>query len=122
MATPGIDDLSPLAQLAVLVIGAVASALAWLAGQRNQAPSPNGGRNGFQEEIDSLRRDLEHVLFAHRESINVKIDKQIESIRSLIDRGSVDAKGDSVGIFERLRQLEISVAEIKARLPPRRGG
>lgn len=111
---PNIDNLSPLAQLAVLVIGAVASALAWLAGQRNKPPPSQNG-NHLALEIETLRRDLERVLYAHREAIDVKIVLQVKEIRDMIERGATEARDERHEITERLRSVEISTAELRAR-------
>lgn len=112
---PNLENLSPLAQLAVLVIGAVASALAWLAGQRNQpTPSPQNG-NHLALEIETLRRDLERVLYAHREAIDVKIGLQVKEIRDMFDRGMSEAKGERHEMSDRLRTVEIATAELRAR-------
>lgn len=109
MASQNPGDIDPLVQLFILVIGAVASAVAWLVGQKNNSSAPASPPNGnlLTMEIETLRRDLERVLFAHREALDTRIEKQI-------DKGLADFKQEARDISDRLRNMEISVAEIRA--------
>lgn len=109
MASQNPGDIDPLVQLFILVIGAVASAVAWLVGQKNNSSAPASPPNGnlLTMEIETLRRDIERVLFAHREALDTKIEQQI-------DKGLSDFKVQARDISDRLRHVEISVAELKA--------
>ena len=101
--TPSLDSLSPLTQVVVLIGGAVAGALAWMFGSRNQ-----GGEGSdatiIQAENDKLRRDLETVLASHREALEARFEKFADENRK-----------DLRDLSERMRQAELSVARLETR-------
>lgn len=103
-----ISKLPPALQVAAFIGAVLAGAVAWLLARRQPAPVPRYDQERLQQQLDNerLRAGIEQIMQANRESFFVAMREQRKELSQ--DIGELE---------DRLRDIEIELAEVRGRRP-----
>lgn len=116
------DKLHPILQVAVILgtmFGAGFGIYKGLKTAKTSAPAEDHLKLAFELADYRLRQDLEEVIQALREATAERVDKLGEEIRAACQEAAREASKGRQEMYERLRQVELTITRLEARVPTR---